>query len=54
MIDNSLTSAAVPDTKNQIATFLEDLKSGKVSPLPIGSKTVGQYTFYPMIEKAKK
>lgn len=40
MVDNSITYAAIPDTKQQIASYIADIKSGLIPHLPAGGKTL--------------
>lgn len=52
MVNNSITFAAVPDLKAQIASYLADIKSGLIPTLPAGGKTliaiwVGECSFFP-------
>ncbi|KAK4703666.1 hypothetical protein P7C70_g2550, partial [Phenoliferia sp. Uapishka_3] len=40
MVDNTITSANVPDTKAQFASYIADVESGLVPALPAGGRTL--------------
>ncbi|KAL8278783.1 hypothetical protein RQP46_008852 [Phenoliferia psychrophenolica] len=40
MVDNSLYGANVPDTKSQMLSYISDVSSGLVPPLPAGGRTL--------------